>query len=434
MVTQILIIMAVVALPVLFHQEWIGLLKGSRQAITPLLNTPTTILWAILIAIFATIISIGITVKTGRLPVSIPVTAVNLGTGLTANLGSQTSVDIIVSANRDQWQSLTDKAFSATVDLNGQGEGTYNTTVNVTAKIKDVTVRSVQPGQLVVTVEPIIKKTVPIVAKFAGTAGNDLVPDVPTLVPDKVEVSGAKSIISTLTEATAEVKLNGETATVIQKVTLQAEDASGSVIAGVTFDPAEVDVSVPLVKAGKLKTLGVRPIITGTPKAGYWIDTIQVTPAAVAVTGSMDALNAATEVTTASFDVSNLSDNAQTQVNLVFPSGLTSADNTSKVTLNISVKPSTTTKTTTPQFVYANLSTALTVTNLSPTGLSALVTGSAAALASVDGQVKVALDLSAYKSAGTYAITITNSMFTLPSGVSLVSFLPSAISVTIENK
>ena len=433
LMSQVIAVIAIIALPVVFKDEWTAILE-KQDSSKPILSSAMTIVWSIVLSLFLMMMGVGLSVKTGRLPVEIPISAVNLGDGLSANLGSQDSVKLIVSAGRDQWSSLSENAFSATVDMNGKGEGTYDLNVSVTSKVADVEVRKIEPARIVVTVEPVIKKTVPVVAKFSGSAGDELVPDVPAITPDRVEISGAKSVITNLTQATAAITLNGETQKIEQKVTLTAQDSAGDTLSGISFEPAEVTVSVNLVKAGKLKTVGIRPVISNQPAAGYWVKSALTTPSVVTVTGTADALDKVTDIPTEPFSAANLTEDTTSQVVLALPNGITVADSTTKVTLKLDIEPGETTKSVSPEIVYNNLSGALKVTNLSPATVTAIVSGTTSQLSFSGGQVKINLELSAYKSAGTYSIAIDNSMFSLPTGIGLASFLPSAIEITLSNK
>lgn len=435
------LLVMVIALPVLFHQEWSELL--SRTVATnvptptapPVINRPTQIGLAALLAVILVLIGNGVSNKTAELPQTVPIKALNLAEGLSAKLGSERKVQIVVSAPRQTWQSLTVDNFSGTVDVAKQGEGTYDLPITVTSKISGVEIRRVKPARISVTVEPVIRKTVPVVAKFTGKAGNDLVPDSPIFTPDKVEITGPKSVLSDLTQAVANIKLNGETGTLDQKITLSIQDSSGEAIEGITASPDAVGMKVALVKAGKLKSVGIVPIVTGTPKTGLWVKGVSVTPSIVTLTGPADELEKITQISTDAVSVNGLDSDKELQAVLAFPSGVTAADSTTKVTIKISLAVASTTKSVTPQLVYANLSPSLQVTATNPTSLNAIVSGAVEKLSSLqESDIKVNLDLSVYKSAGTYSLTIKNADFVLPEGLGLASFLPSAIDVTLANR
>lgn len=437
---QGLLIALVVGLPIIFHQEWTELLSRSNTVATPSL-TPATVGSSVLIGaaiVFGLGIVLaanGVSTKTGELPDKINIKAVNLGDGLSANLGSEQKVSVIISAPRASWQALNSDSFSATVDVANQKEGTYDLDVHVDSKVTDVNVRQVIPGRVVVSVEPVIRKTVPVVVKFDGKAGNDLIPDTPTIDPDKVEITGAKSVVDDLTQVIAPVKLNGETGTLEQTSTLSVQNSSGEQIEGVGISSPTVKVKVALIKAGKIKTVGIKPVITGQAKAGLWAQSISVEPSVVSVTGAVDELEKLTAISTASINIDGRDGSYTVSVELSLPQGITIADNTGKVTVKITFAATDTTKTINPQLIYANLDSSLQVQSISPTSLSTVVTGSSDALGKLNaGSVSVSLDLSAYKSAGTYSITIKNASFSLPDGIGLVSFLPSVIDVTLAAK
>ena len=111
------------------------------------------------------------------------------------------------------------------------------------------------------------------------------------------------------------------------------------------------------------------------------------------------------------------------------------ADKTGKVSLKIEIDQVQTTKSVTPEYIYDGLSSSLQVTGVNPTSIAALVSGSASQLAGLgSSEVKVKLNLGPFQSAGTYSVAIKGTDFVLPNGVGLASFLPSAVSVTLENR
>ncbi len=434
------IIGLVIALPILFKDRWQQMLEGQAavntlSASVKSFNQPAAVGLAVLFSLLIVGVSTGITTRTGTFPEGVTLAAVNVPEGLSASFGSIQTVQVMISAPREKWQSLAADSFSATVDLGKQKEGTYTLPVNVTSKASGVKIVKITPATVVVTVEPVIKKTVPVVVAFSGKAGNSLIPDSPDINPASVDVTGPKSVISTLTQVVAPLKLDNQTTDIDQEIDLQAQTSSGQAISTVTITPPKAQVKVRLVKSGKLKTVPVVVAITGQPKSGYWVQTVAVTPPVVSVTGPVDQLAALTQVVTASFSVDGLTSDKTQTLTLNLPAGISIADSTQTVSVAITIAQTTTTKAITPQLSYANLSSNLQVTATNPTSIASIVGGVSSLLTSLnDGDVKINLDLAAYKSAGTYSITIRNDDFTLPSGISLVSFLPSAISVTVSNK
>ncbi|MEX0594726.1 MAG: CdaR family protein [Patescibacteria group bacterium] len=433
---QAVILVLLVSFPIIFHERWAQLLSGAPATTPGHFNKITLGITAMLVSAVMVFIGAGALVKIAELPSEIPVEAVNLPTGMTADFGGGKTVRVIISAPRDIWESLNGDNFSATVDAANRAEGTYDVDIIVTSQIDSVRIISIKPSKAVITIEPVIKKTVPVSIKVSGTAGKELVPGEAKIEPDKVEIAGPKSEIADISQVYAEIKLNGETETIkLDAVDLVALDATGELIPSIEIKPAAVKLTLPLVKAGNSKVVTVTPVFSGTPAVGYWVESVSVEPAVVSVLGSAEALTNLKQIKTARISLDGISSTSSQNIALDLPSGVTVADDTAKVLVKITIAKADTTKSVTPQFVYDGLSSSLKVSSTSPTSISAIVSGAGDILKNLSsGDVKLKLNLAPYKSAGTYSVQIENSAFVLPGGVSLVSFLPSAIDVTLENR
>lgn len=438
-VSQGVLIVLLIGLPIFFEEKWSGLFRSDPAAV-PAAVEPAKLSGGLLgilaVLVAAVVVGLGTApVKTAELPQGVLVSAAGLQEGISANFGTQKRINVIVQAPRSVWGTLKSDDFSAAVDVKNRDEGTHEVPVTVTSKNPQVKIIRAKPERLTVTLEPVIRKTVLIVAKFSGKAGEELVPDEPVFDPEKVEVTGPKSIIEDIAQAVAEVKLDGLTGKIDQKVALTALSSAGSVVEDVSFSPPEVQVQVALIKAGKLKTVGIRPKITGVPQTGFWVETVTVTPATVTVTGTADLLDKLSLVETDSISVSNLNTDTEITVALSLPAGIAVADSTTKVTAKLKLSPNAMTKQVAPSISYEGVDPSLKVTGLNPTSLNAIIAGSSALLANLGtSDVVLKLNLSPYKSTGTFSVTIKNEHFELKSGLTLVSFLPSAISVTLESK
>lgn len=441
-ISQAAIILLLVGLPFVAEDKLKTLFRpdsvGDTGAFSP--NAPTVhplilIVVALLGSVLLTGLSSGPGFKTAELPQGVAVSAANLPEGISANFGSQKRIQVIVRAPRSVWSTLDANDFSATIDVKGLPEGTHEASVVVSSKLNDVKILNTKPTRVTVTLEPVIRKTVVVVARFSGKANDDLVPDDPIFEPDKVEISGPKSIVSDVTQAVAQISLDGQSQKIDQKYSLVALTSGGSAIEDVSFTPAEVVAKVALVKAGKLKTVGIRVKTSGQPASGFWISEVTATPSTVLVTASADVLDKLTVVDTDAVSVTGLNKETDVSIGLAFPAGVVAADSTSKVTVKLKVSETTSTKAVTPTISYEGVDASLKVTNISPTSVAAIVSATTALLSGLTGNdVQLKLNLSAYKTAGTYAVTIPNSFFVLKEGVTLVSFLPSTINVTLEVK
>lgn len=425
-------VVLIIAIPVLLYEEWTGYLLGVKKVGS--LKKSWRLALALMIGVAAVIISNGTSVRTAVLPESIVVSSTNTKPGLSANFGAVDTAKVIITAPRGTFAALNDKSFSATVDIGQREEGTYDLPIVVTSKISGVTVRGVKPDRVVVTVEPIIRKTVPVVMKYNGKADQELVPDSPIIDKDKVEVQGPRSVIQNLTQATAVIDISRKSADFESEVELAAFNSANEQIRSVEFEPKVVKVTTRLVKAGRIKTVPIKVAIQGNVASGYWISAVTAEPSTVAITGTPDVLEQVVSISTKPVSVNSVSSTATITTELELPSGATLATNSSRVAVTITVSDNVTTKQITPTIEYDGLATALKVASLNPTSVQLVVSGSSQQLSSISSSARLKLRLSAYKSAGVYSVAIVPSDITLPEGVTIVSYLPSAIDVTLENR
>ncbi|OGD64936.1 hypothetical protein A3A71_02725 [Candidatus Berkelbacteria bacterium RIFCSPLOWO2_01_FULL_50_28] len=435
---QLMLAMFIVGLPLFFHQRWAALFGPKNQTLPfspPHFNGATLALVSLVFSLLTVAIANGVSSKVGELPQAVSVQAVNLARGTSANFGSLTGVKVIVSASRDQWVTLSPNDFSAVVDVGNRAEGTLDLPITVTSKISGVEIIRLKPASVIVAVEPVIRKTVTVVAKFSGRAGNDLVPGTPKITPNKLEVSGPKSVIEDVTQAVAPFELDGQTAPINTLVDPVALTPSAEIIPSLTFEPAQLRLKVDLIKAGSHKTVGIKPTLIGAPATGFWVRSVTVEPAVVPISGKAVFLADISEIPTAAISVAGLEDDSTVTVKLDLPSGVTLDDDIESVKVTLSIAQTLSTKTTAPQISYVGVSPSLKVTAVTPSSIGLIVSGGVNILDALkDSSIKLNLDLSTFKSAGTYSINISAELFELPDGIGIVSFLPSAVSVKLENK
>jgi YbbR domain-containing protein len=437
--SRLMLLVLLVGLPIFFEEQWLALFNKEPLVAPP--SRPKFLNGFLLgiLALFLGLLFVGLNngpgVRTAVLPEGVRVSAANTAEGISANFGSQKRIQLIIRAPRAVWASLGEEDFSAVADVKSLSEGTHEVAVSVSSRHPEVEIVRASPAKITVTLEPVIRKTVLIVARYSGKAADELVPGEPIFDPDRAEVVGPRSLVQDITQATVQVKLDSHAKDIEQKLSLTALNSSGHLIEDVVFAPAEVAVKIPLVKAGKLKSVGILVKTVGQPAAGYWVESLTVTPPIIAVTGSVDALEKLSNVETDTISISGLSADTELAARLLFPPGIVAAENVDKVTVRLKIGQTSTTKQIVPTISYEGVDPSLKVTAITPTAVNLVISGTSSALADIlGGDVLLKLNLSPYKSAGTYAVTIKNEFFTLKEGVSPVSFLPSVINVTLELK
>ena len=372
--------------------------------------------------------------RTVKLPFPVPVEIRGLDQALVAIIPPEnSSVYLSVTAERNSWQSLSQEDFIAYIDLTGVETGNYEAEMKATAKNKALTVNSISPSRITVSIERASTKEVPIKVSTTGITAEGLVVSGTSIDPVTATIKGPQSYLDKITATEAKVELNGESTTVSKNVTLIAIDASGQEVSGVTINPVDVTVEIQITKGGQSKLLPISPKFEGKVATGKWISGYLVFPQSINVTMNSEALDTKF-IETKSINVDGLSANKDFTVKLNIPKGIEVDDGSISIKVSVTIDSVATTK---DQVLGLNSNglTNLKVITITPNTVTAVISGSSDALQSANsGNSYIDVDLSNYKTPGTYSIDIKPDMIKLPSGASIVSFAPSAVTFVLENK
>jgi YbbR domain-containing protein len=377
---------------------------------------------------FATLLYGGIVLSQGAQtfpdPVPIRQPVIPPGMYLLEPLPPVTSIRYFAPEGTDRPSTDT---FRATVDLSGitQG-GTYDVPVQVTSVNPQIQILEVTPSVVSVQLDPLITKIVPVKIE-RGEVPDGLEVGQETATPSTVTVSGPKTIVDQVTAARADVVIQPSGIDVDEDVALVPVDAVGNVRSPADVAPTTARISIPVFSERETRTLPVSPAVTGTPAAGFEIDSVTVDPPTVLVEGDADPLAALARVDTAPVSVSGLSDTETFETELALPDGIEAVD-AGPVRVTVSFRPVTESRSfsvglqlvgTGPGLVY--------VPSTSSVLLS--VGGNPAALDTMSPDRTLAqLDVTGLEP-GTYDVPVTAE---LPSGLTLVAASPETVSVTVS--
>jgi YbbR domain-containing protein len=268
----------------------------------------------------------------------IPVETVNVPEGLSVAGLSDAAVSVRASAPQDICDRLTVQDFLAVADLSLAKAHENSLTLRVSSNRSQVKVILVSPSTVTVTLEPVTTKVVPVSVKLIGTPplGYATVPGKTT--PEQVEVTGAESLVALVREAVADVNVQGVRVPLEQTFPLVPRDSRGGDIKGVTLNPGTAEVVLPIVQRQITQAYVVTPLLAGTPADGFNVTSISVEPQFAVITGTIEALQSLTTVTTDQVDVDGAASDVVRAVKLQLPPGLTVAGGAT-VTVRVAVAP-----------------------------------------------------------------------------------------------
>lgn len=364
---------------------------------------------------------------TQEFPGSVPIGTVNQASDVIvlSDLGVVSQIRYV--APRDLGLRVDSASFRATVDLAGAdpSRGPVSLPVQVVAIDDRVQVLDYQPRHIVVTLDHVTSRVVPIRAVLGPVPGTLEVGD-PVLDQTTATVTGPASLIAKVAEVDARVTVDPSGIDLNRMVDLVAVDAAGQQLIPVDVNPVSVRVRVPVFTNRRTRTIPVSAVVGGTPAAGFEVVSVTVAPLVVQIEGDANDLANLNTADTVAVSVTGASADVTTSVALQLPSGV-QALGSNTVTVTVQVRPVTGTRTFEAGLVLIG-ARADRVYALSTDRVVVTIGGSGADLDRLSGSALVlSLDVTGLES-GVHQVTPTANLTT---GLSLLGVSPSPITVTI---
>lgn len=250
----------------------------------------------------------------------------NVDEGL-AIAGDLTPVAVTVRTSADVFRQLTESDFKISVDAQDLPAGEHTVSVTVTTKKADVSIISIEPAQIAVTLETMANVKQQVSLQVHGEpAKNYAVGDITALAPT-VAVSGAESIVEKLVTIQGSIQLaSTETTNFVSHVVLEALDQQGNPLS-LKIEPAEIDVIIPILQVVQSKTVGVKAEIQNTLENTF-VESVIIEPDVISITGEVSLLQEITYISTVPIMPQQIGINITT-VALDLPEGVTVVDHQS---------------------------------------------------------------------------------------------------------
>ena len=318
-------------------------------------------------------------------------------------------------------------SFIATIDLSGQeGKvGIVSLPISLTAPDSRIRVLGYVPDTATVELDQLTSRDVRVEVAH-GAVPDGLTVGPTTVDPQTVTVTGATSIVSKVDAVRADVTIQSSGIDVDEEAQLVAVDQLGNAVSPVDITPPTARVVIPVFSDRQSRTLPVNPIITGRPAAGFEIESVNVDPLVVLVTGDADQLAQLSQVDTDPIPMTGVSSDETIQVPLALPTGVVAVKD-EPVSVTIQIRPVTGTRTFSAGLQLIGGSSELAYA-LSVDRVLITIGGSIADLDRLSGASLVAtLDVAGLK-AGVHDVPVTAN---LPTGTALVAANPATVKVTV---
>ncbi|MGB7539213.1 MAG: CdaR family protein [Anaerolineales bacterium] len=359
-------------------------------------------------------------------PLSIEVSG--LKEGLVAQGYESVGVQVTFRAPHSVWDQLVPENVHAQLDLTGKSEGEFSVPVRIQTDISPVLVESVEPAKVDILIDRLALRSMAVRVQQAGNLAPGFQAGTPAVSPESVSVSGPESVVDRIAQIVATVNVEGVRSAMDQSVELIPLDTEGTVVTGVTIDPASVSVSVPVQQLGGYRDLVVKVPLLGAVKSGYRLTGLTINPQVVTLySDNPDVIRALPGyVETQPLDISGASADITKSLSLVLPEGVQVVGDP-LIVVQVSISAIEDSITISRPIRFQGLEPGLSVT-LSPAFVDVILSGPAPVIWSLKpADIDVFLDLTG-KDAGTYKLTPEVNM---PAGLKLVILSPEQVEVVI---
>ena len=283
---------------------------------------------------------------------NIPVTIINEESVLDGDhiytIQSGDTVSITVSGTRTVLSELSASDFVAEADFSSLSitnaapitvslsseKSRYANQIDITLKTKS----------MVINIENIVSKTVPVEVLYEGTKPDDLEIDEVTVNPEKVTVNVPETMADSVSKAAVTVNYEDVVPGKVMTLTTKVLDTDGKEIAlenGVSVSDETVDVDIETYVE---QEVSIKADYFGTPAEGYSVSGVTVSQQTVKLRGPKDVLSEleGIEIPKSQLNVSNKTSDVSAVVDITdyLPTHVKLADGEkSEVTVTVHIKP-----------------------------------------------------------------------------------------------
>jgi len=312
-------------------------------------------------------------------------------------------------------------------------KGKNNIPVQVQSNPNNVGVLKTTDMWVVVELDDLAEKTVPIKAELKGKPKTGYYNLAPIIKPSDITIKGAEKYVSKVENVIVKPNITGLDRDANLSLPLSAVDSSGNEVEGIKLLTQYADVTVPIKK---VKSVGINIVTKGNLNKDVQLKSLTAIPDKIDITGAEDILNDINSLSTEPIDLSKIGSSyaldSSIEVRLVIPNNITQVT-TNGGTIRVKIEAvKMTQKTISLEVKYKNLSELFTV-KPEKTTINLVVSGEATVLNSLKNE-----DFSAYMDFTTVVegenIDVPIILDNLPQGVTKVSVSAEKAKVTVTKK
>ncbi len=287
-----------------------------------------TFLWALLLAltVWASAVTSADPDQIRAYPEAVPLELVGQNPDLVLLGTLPRSVEVTLRAPRSVWDKILvhPKPVRAFLNLSGLDAGQHLVNVQVQVSEWPVRVVSVTPPIVILNLERLSTRVLDLEPVLVGQLPIGFQTGELKLEPARVTISGPESVVQQAAHAQVEIPLSGKRDDISEPFPVQVMDGNMHVLDGLTLNPENVQVTLPIVQQGGYRDMAVKVIVRGQPAQGYRLASITSLPSVVTVfSADQELVNSLPGfVETQPLDLNNAKADISTRLSLNLPSNV----------------------------------------------------------------------------------------------------------------
>ena len=249
--------------------------------------------------------------------------------GLMVIEGQDQKVALTLSGGSTALQSVRGSDIGITVDVSGANDPgrqtfSYKPTLPTVADKdgKYVWTKSMVPEKVVLTLDRVVSKSVPVSAVLGDGASDGYLYDAPTVITQTVSIEGPQTILETIDAARVVVPVDGVTKGGTKSYDYTLLDSEGNAVESEYITRTTSKVTVRL-SVSKLKTVPLTVKLIPSEEVTADMATVLITPQQVQVSGAEDVIDALGEIQLTTIDLATEQTGAERTVRIKTPPGVT---------------------------------------------------------------------------------------------------------------
>lgn len=243
------------------------------------------------------------------------------------------SVNVSVKGRRSDILKLTEENIQIIADIGGFGKGAQNITLDKKVNVEDIIITEISKPNVQVVIDEIVRRPINVQIITQGSVPDGYVNEEMTYSLQQVFVNGPESFVQTISSIRGLINITNSTSLINEDVAVSAVDSNGEVVTGIEVETNYISVTIPVLKK---KSVIIQAGVDGTPKDGYQVTDVVVTPSNIEIKGERDFVNDLKFIETLPLSTLGASNTFDMNVTLDMPKDIFLVDD-SITTVNVQV-------------------------------------------------------------------------------------------------